>query len=69
MSPLTKNGKKIPLLPTIIINRSERSCDILKRRRAKNPLSSTTLSQFAQKKRKEKTNNDHGADVNIILVI
>jgi hypothetical protein len=35
----------------------------------KNPLSSMTLGQFAQKKEKEKKNNDHEVDINMIIVI
>ncbi len=65
--------KKISLLPTIVINRLERNCEIFKRWGGKNPSSSTTLGQFAQKKKYifnlKKTNNDHGVDVSIILVI
>jgi hypothetical protein len=42
---------KIPLLPTIVINRLERSGDTFRRGGGKNPLSSMTLGQFAQKKK------------------
>jgi hypothetical protein len=53
MASLMKNEKKPPLLPTIIINRFEKSCGTFKGGKGKNPLSLMTLSQFAQKKTKK----------------
>jgi hypothetical protein len=62
--------KKLPLLPMIVINRFERSCGTFRGGGGKNPLLSMTLGQFAQNKTKQKTkNNDHGVDVNILIVI
>ncbi len=53
MAPLTKNEKKkTPLLPTIIICRFEKRCGTFRGEGGKNPTSLTTLSQFAQKKKK-----------------
>jgi len=59
------------------INRFERSCDTFGRevggRGAREPLSSTTLGQFAWKKTLyfiyKKNNNEHGLDVSIIIII
>jgi lambda repressor-like predicted transcriptional regulator len=42
--------KKTPLLPTIIICRFEKRCGTFRGKGRKNPMSLTTLSQFAQKK-------------------
>jgi len=41
--------KKSSLLPMTFINRFERSYKTFRRGGGKNPLSSTTLDQFAQK--------------------
>jgi len=42
--------KKTPLLPTIIICRFEKRCGTSGGEGGKNPMSLTTLSQFARKK-------------------
>jgi hypothetical protein len=63
-----------PLLPTLI-NRFKRNCGTFRGGGGKNPLSSMTLGQFAQKQFKNiyflflKNNNDHGVGVNIIIII
>jgi hypothetical protein len=70
-----RGGRKNPLSSTTFINRLERSCGTFKGGGRKNPLSSMTLGQFAQKHLINhlftyfKKNNDHGVDVNIIIVI
>jgi hypothetical protein len=46
--------KILPLLPMTLINRFEKSCNIFGGTKG-NPLPSTTLGQFAQKRKKEKT--------------
>jgi hypothetical protein len=38
MAPITKNEKKLPLLPTIVINRFEKSCGTFRRGGGKNSL-------------------------------
>jgi hypothetical protein len=54
MASLMRNEKKPPLLAKTIINRFERSCGTFKGGKGKNPLSLTTLNQFARKKIKNK---------------
>jgi hypothetical protein len=62
--------KKNPLLPMVVINRFERSCGTFKRGKGRNPMSLMTLGKFARGKiNKTIHNNDHGVDVNIIMVI
>jgi hypothetical protein len=53
MAPSTKNEDKTSLLPMTLINRFEKSCDTFIGSGGKNPLSSMTLGQFAQKKEKK----------------
>jgi hypothetical protein len=68
--------KKTPLLSTIVINSFEKKISTFRRRGGKNPLLSTTLCQFAHYLKIKiiiyiyfKTNNDHGVDVSIMMVI
>jgi hypothetical protein len=71
-------NKNPPLLPMIIICRFERICGTFRGGGKKNTMSLMTLSQFVEEKKKKKNvskkklnlknNNDHGVDVNIILV-
>jgi hypothetical protein len=65
--------KNAPFLPTTFINRFKRSCDTFGWGvGGKEPLSSTTLGQFAWEKNLYfiylKNNNDHGLDVSIIII-
>jgi hypothetical protein len=59
--------KKTPLLPMTTKNRFERSCSTFRERGRKDPLLSTTLGYFARIFKL--IINDHGLDVNIIMVI
>jgi hypothetical protein len=77
MAPLTKNEKKKhPLLPMTLINMFEKSCGIFRGRGGRNPLLSHNTRSICSKIKLElkvKVNflikkNDHGVDVNIIIV-
>jgi hypothetical protein len=62
--------KNPPLLSMTLINKFERSCATFGEGK-KNPLSSTTLGQFAplNKNNNININNHHGVDVSMILLI
>ncbi len=53
MAPITKNEKKLPLLPTIVINRFEKSCGTFRRGGGKNSLWLMKVNQLENKNKND----------------
>jgi hypothetical protein len=65
--------KKTPLLSTTLINKFERSCGTFKERGGKQPIVINDIRLVCLRKNIKiqiliKNNNDHGVDVNIIVI-
>jgi hypothetical protein len=69
VAPLKKNEKNPLLSPTMLINRFERSCGTFGEEKKPNVVNNTWLTCLEKKNYFPLKKNDHGVDVNMIIVI